>query len=98
MTRTVEVESDKESIALPSYLDTDYDNHYTRSPGVQESRSSGVQESRCHGDIGAPSTSVQELNIKKLQESWHRWNPPLAPMPDGPTAIWPELSLMIIQD
>ena len=108
MTRGVEVKSDKTCLALPYYLDTDRDNCYThiyeyfKKIGADLKKLgvwvTDVQESRCHIDIGTPSTGVQESNIKKLQESWHRWNPPLAPMPDGPTAIWPELSLMIIQD
>ena len=60
---------------------------------VQESRChvwvTDVQESRCHGDIGTPSTGVEELNIKK--ELWHHWNPFHARMHDGTTAVWPEL-------
>ena len=101
MTRGVEVKSDKTCLALPYYLDTDRDNCYThiyeyfKKIGADLKKLgvwvTDVQESRCHIDIGTPSTGVQESNIKKLRESWHRWNPLDAPMPDSTEAIWPEL-------
>ena len=84
MNRRVEVESDKEFIALPSYLDTDCDNRYTHIADYTKKiifnlKKLGfwvtdVQESRCHRDIGTPSTGVQErphngLVCPALQES-----------------------------
>ena len=43
------------------------------------------------GSAAAPGRGIEVSNWNNLRRSWHRWNPDVAPMPEGTVVRWREM-------